>query len=80
MFGLGGGVQLQTARLTLRPPRMSDWRSWAATRRASRDFLQPWEPVWAADHLTKRAFRHRVHWSRKAIRNGRAPGNGKFGL
>lgn len=44
----------------LRPPRMLDFREWAALRHASRDFLQPWEPEWPADDLTRAAFRRRL--------------------
>ncbi len=44
----------------LRPPRMSDYAHWAELRRASRDFLQPWEPTWPADDLTRAAFRRRL--------------------
>jgi ribosomal-protein-alanine N-acetyltransferase len=49
----GDGVQL-------RPPRMADFSEWAALRQASRDFLQPWEPTWPTDDLTRAAFRRRL--------------------
>lgn len=51
---------LKGAGVRLRPPRMSDFREWAALREASRDFLQPWEPTWADDDLTRPAFRRRL--------------------
>jgi len=41
-------------------------------RRDSRDFLTPWEPTWARDHLTRRSFRNRVVWADRAIRQGEA--------
>jgi ribosomal-protein-alanine N-acetyltransferase len=44
----------------LRPPRRSDYEEWAALREASRAFLQPWEPSWPADDLTRAAFRRRL--------------------
>ncbi len=47
-------------RVYLRPPRSSDWRQWSALREESREFLEPWEPKWSADSLTRRAFRRRV--------------------
>lgn len=65
-------TRLVTERLILRPPRLSDYPAWARARRESRDFLKPWEPTWAADHLTRGAFRSRVHWARRAIRQERA--------
>jgi ribosomal-protein-alanine N-acetyltransferase len=44
----------------LRTPRMSDFEEWSALRRASREFLAPWEPVWPDDDLTRSAFRRRI--------------------
>ena len=44
----------------LRVPRVSDHAEWAALRDQSRDFLQPWEPTWPANDLTRAAFRRRV--------------------
>jgi ribosomal-protein-alanine N-acetyltransferase len=44
----------------LRPPRSGDFHEWAALRAASRAFLQPWEPTWPADDLTRAAFRRRL--------------------
>lgn len=65
-------LRIETERMTLRPPRMGDWPAWAALRRDSADFLKPWEPVWAQDHLTRRAFANRVSWARRSIANGTA--------
>lgn len=64
--------RVETEHLFLRPPRHSDYRAWAAERRASRRFLTPWEPTWAEDHLTRAAFRHRVSWAERSIRQERA--------
>jgi [ribosomal protein S5]-alanine N-acetyltransferase len=46
--------------VTLRPPRISDYVAWADLRRGSRAFLQPWEPTWPADDLSRAAFRRRL--------------------
>lgn len=46
--------------LYLRAPRQSDYEAWAALRQESRDFLTPWEPVWADDDLTRAAFKRRI--------------------
>ena len=54
----GPGVAGETVRL--RAPRMGDFQEWAALRAASRAFLQPWEPTWPADDLTRAAFRRRL--------------------
>ncbi|MFV0476155.1 MAG: GNAT family N-acetyltransferase [Pikeienuella sp.] len=72
MFGFGRETLLRTERLLLRPPRLSDYHDWTGARRESRDHLKPWEPVWAPDHLSRAAFRHRVRWSRQAMRLKRA--------
>lgn len=65
-------LRLETERLILRPPRHADWRAWAALREESAAFLQPWEPTWAPDHLTRRAFTARVYWSQRSVANGTA--------
>ncbi len=65
-------VRIETERLTLRPPVHSDFRSWAALRQASVDFLTPWEPAWAADHLSRKAFTNRVYWAQRSISSGTA--------
>jgi ribosomal-protein-alanine N-acetyltransferase len=65
-------LRIETERMTLRPPLMGDWRAWSALRRDSQEFLKPWEPVWAPDHLSRRAFQSRVAWSRRAIQTGTA--------
>ena len=65
-------VRIETERLTLRLPEHGDYRPWAELRAASRDFLVPWEPTWAADHLTRRAFTNRVYWSARAQSAGTA--------
>jgi ribosomal-protein-alanine N-acetyltransferase len=54
------GLLIDGARVRLRPPRMSDFPEWMALRQASREFLQPWEPTWPADDLTRTAFRRRL--------------------
>ncbi|MCO4318458.1 GNAT family N-acetyltransferase [Phyllobacterium sp. 21LDTY02-6] len=58
---------LQGERLHLRPPQLSDYRAWASLRAQSRDFLAPWEPLWAPDDLERAAFRHRIrHYDEEA--------------
>lgn len=44
----------------LRPPRVGDYQAWADLREASRDYLQPWEPAWPDDDLTRAAYRRRL--------------------
>ncbi|MEL6196338.1 MAG: GNAT family protein [Pseudomonadota bacterium] len=65
-------VEIATERLVLRPPEMGDFEGWSTLRRESRSFLQPWEPSWSPDHLGYRAFRNRVLWAERAVRQGEA--------
>ncbi len=65
-------VRVETERMTLRLPQHSDFRAWASLRAESRDFLTPWEPVWSADHLSRKAFTNRVYWAARAYSGGTA--------
>lgn len=72
MLALRRKLRLETERLSLRPPVHSDFASWASLRLESRAFLTPWEPQWAEDHLTRRAFTNRVYWAARAVSGGTA--------
>ena len=65
-------LKIETERLTLRPPVHSDFHIWSALRYQSRDFLIPWEPEWAEDHLIRKAFTTRVYWAQRSISGGSA--------
>lgn len=65
-------LKIETERLTLRPPNHSDFRAWALLRRESHDYLTPWEPTWAPDHLTRKAFTNRVYWAQRSVSTGSA--------
>jgi ribosomal-protein-alanine N-acetyltransferase len=54
--------------LYLRYPRMADFPVWAKLRADSREFLTPWEPIWADDELTRSAFRRRIKRYQKETR------------
>jgi ribosomal-protein-alanine N-acetyltransferase len=54
------GPVLETDRVLLRAPQMSDYLAWAELRAASEDFLVPWEPLWAPDELSRASFRRRI--------------------
>ncbi|WP_299846235.1 GNAT family protein [uncultured Paracoccus sp.] len=65
-------VRLESERIVLRLPAHSDFSAWTVLRQESRDFLTPWEPVWASDHLTRKSFTNRVYWAQRASRGGTA--------
>lgn len=54
------GLRLEGEGVFLRPPRAADFADWRELRSPSRDFLQPWEPTWPQDDLTRAAFRRRL--------------------
>ncbi|MFT4699365.1 MAG: ribosomal-protein-alanine N-acetyltransferase [Yoonia sp.] len=72
MLGGKRKLRLETERLTLRPPTHADFRAWVALRAESREFLIPWEPTWAPEHLTRKAFTNRVYWAQRSISSGTA--------
>jgi [ribosomal protein S5]-alanine N-acetyltransferase len=65
-------IRVETERMTLRLPQHSDFAAWARLRESSAAFLLPWEPVWAEDHLTRKAFSNRVYWASRAVSQGTA--------
>lgn len=65
-------LRIETERLTLRTPQHSDYRVWTALRIKSRDYLTPWEPAWAEDHLTRKSFTNRVYWAQRSVSQGSA--------
>ncbi|MDB2548680.1 GNAT family N-acetyltransferase [Paracoccaceae bacterium] len=58
-------LAIETERMTLRLPLHEDYRHWAGLREASAAFLQPWEPAWSSDHLTRKSFSARVYWAQR---------------
>lgn len=54
------GFRIEGDGVRLRPPRAADFAAWRDLRAHSRVFLQPWEPTWPADDLSRGAFRRRL--------------------
>lgn len=65
-------VRIETERLTLRPPVHSDFRAWSRLRQDSQEYLVPWEPSWAAEHLSRKSFTNRVYWAQRSVNGGTA--------
>ncbi len=62
--------QLEYDGLILRVPRLSDYHGWAQLRERSRAHLEPWEPAWTADELSRGAYRMRLkHYMREMQEN-----------
>lgn len=53
-------LRLTGSRVYLRPPNDRDWRPWADLRAESRAFLEPWEPLWPHDSLSRASYRRRL--------------------
>lgn len=65
-------IRLEAERIVLRLPMHSDFNAWTGLRSQSRAFLTPWEPVWSADHLSRKSFTNRVTWAARSSRAGSA--------
>jgi ribosomal-protein-alanine N-acetyltransferase len=59
-------------RVYLRHPEPRDYEAWSTVRRASRAFLQPWEPTWSEEEFDRRAFRVRLRRYAEEVRDERA--------
>ncbi|MEO0635735.1 MAG: GNAT family protein [Pseudomonadota bacterium] len=51
---------LESTGLVLQPPRHMDHAAWASLRASSRNFLQPYEPLWPEDDLLPAAWYRRL--------------------
>ena len=71
-FRRAASPAIETRRLILRGPEMGDHMAWSQLRRQGEDFLREWEPTWASDHFSRKAFRNRVYWAHRAREEGRA--------
>lgn len=61
-FLTGVAPILSAERVYLRSPEIGDFESWASLRAVSREHLQPWEPRWAEDALSRDGYRRRLAW------------------
>ena len=52
--------RIEGERVFLRHPVIGDFAEWSRLRAASRTFLEPWEPRWSDDDLTRGSFRYRI--------------------
>ena len=63
---------LEAVRTRLLPPTPRLFEEWSRLRLESRAFLQPWEPVWGNDELSKAAFVDRCRRAKHDARHGSA--------
>ena len=62
---------LSSERVTLQRPTLLDFEDWSALRRRSANFLQPFEPRWTHDELSRAAFKARLRRQEAEISSGR---------
>lgn len=55
----------------LRPPEPRDYADWSSLRAVSFEFLQPWEPTWAEDELSRTSWRGKLRRYVEDARDGR---------
>lgn len=63
-------VTLRGKRVVLRLPQIGDYEPWYRLRRASRDFLRPFEPRWTEADLGRKVFVTRVKRAREEAEEG----------
>ncbi len=51
---------ITTPRLALMPARRPDFADWARLRHDSRAYIEPWEPLWPSDALSRRDWNRRL--------------------
>lgn len=68
----GETVLIRGKGIYLRMPDMDDYEAWRKLRLASRRFLEPWEPTWGADDLTRASFRLRIRRYEQDHQRGQA--------
>lgn len=56
----------------LRAPEPRDYQDWAELREASRAFLTPWEPTWAADETSRGSYRYKLRRYAEDARDDKA--------
>ena len=63
-------LDLKGRNVRLRAPVMGDYAAWAELRASSRAELEPYEPAWTRDELSRTTYRHRLkHYSREAAQD-----------
>jgi len=67
-----GGPVVEGRGVILRSPRQSDHEAWAILRQESYAYLQPWEPTWPEDDLTRAAFKRRLSIYQRELEAGNA--------
>ena len=46
--------------MTLAVPKWADFEDWAQLRRSNKDYLQPWEPTWRDEHISRHSYKSKL--------------------
>jgi ribosomal-protein-alanine N-acetyltransferase len=68
----GGARRIDGEGVYLRQPELRDYQDWADLREASRAYLTPWEPTWAADELSRGSYRYKLRRYTEDARDDKA--------
>jgi ribosomal-protein-alanine N-acetyltransferase len=68
----GGVRRVDGEGVYLRQPELRDYQEWADLREASRAYLTPWEPTWAADELSRGSYRYKLRRYTEDARDDKA--------
>ena len=55
-------------KVILRKSKKQNWREWVELRQRSRNFLQPWEPKWPNNFLTKESFTRFINMAEMSLK------------
>ncbi len=64
-------AQLETERVVMRRPCLANFNAWSNLRKTSQEFLQPFEPSWTRDELSRSSFKTRLRRHEADIASGR---------
>ncbi len=67
-----GARRIDGEGIYLRAPELRDYQDWAYLREASRAYLTPWEPTWAADETSRGAYRYKLRRYTEDARDDKA--------
>lgn len=63
--------KLSGDRVCLSVPQLKDYHAWEAVRNSNKQFLEPYEPQWGEDALSKEYFKRRLEKQSKEMEGGR---------
>ena len=69
IFSIKKEIDLKGKKVILKKPKKENWNEWAQLRQKSRNFLQPWEPKWPKDFLTKESFNNFIAMVEASLKN-----------